>query len=307
MNINEKTNIIIQAFLSKIISDEWHELSKDELYHICQYADYNKIPDRSIADNEELHKMIPWNKIDRMKIVRVVARNAKIADFVDLSKYNYAVKEIKNMLKIRPYLIDKINIDLNNIGHEDAFCLLTIGADEISKKVDIKKYNFTSKEIYEIIEYNNFSEDMIRNFDLKKLKDYHICDIIINTGNVFLNILDLKQLTARKWIEILKIRPELINHCDLNKFKQSDIYNSVELICLFKNQDFNFLIKDRKYKEELSALGWEKLIINSPSEYIDLCCYYKLNETNWKRIIEIHPHLIIYKTNYNCLPKNDLI
>lgn len=296
MNKNEKTNIIVQAFLSKIISDEWIELNKDELYHMCQHVDYNKIPDRTIADNEDMHDMIPWDNIDRMKLVRVVARNAKIADYVDLSKYNYTIREVKNMLKIRPFLIDKMNIDLDIINHEDAFSLLTIGVDEISERIDIKKYDFTAKETYEIIEFNNFSNHVVREFDLNKLKDYHICDIIINTGDVYFDILDLSKLTARKWLEILQTRKELLCYCDLNKFKQSDIYNSVELICLFPDEKFDFLIKDRNYQEELSALGWEKLVISKPDEYIDSCCYWKLNETNWKNITYFHPHLITYKT-----------
>lgn len=297
MNKNEKSNIIIQAFLSKIISDEWSELNQMELRHLCQYVDYNKIPDRTIADNELLHDMIPWENFDRMKIVRVVARNIKLANFVDLSSYNYTIKEVKNMLKIRPVLLEKMNIDLEAICHEDAFSLLTIGAEEISNKIDIKKYDFTAKETYDIIEFNNFCDEIVRDFDdLNKLKDYHICNIIINTGDEYFDILDLKKLTARKWLEILQIRPELFEYCDLNKFKQSDIYNSIELICLFPQENLDFLIKDRDYIEELSALGWEKLIISKPNEFIDICCYWKLNETNWKNIISYHPQLIVYKT-----------
>jgi len=296
MNKNEKTNIIIQAFLSKIISDEWTELKREELRHMCQYVDYNKIPDRIIANNEDMHDMIPWDNMDRMKIVRVVARNAKIADYVDLAKYNYSIREVKNMLRIQPFLLDKINVDLNKVGHEDAFSLLTIGVEEISNRIDIKKYDFTAKETYEIIEFNSFISNVVREFDLKKLKDYHICDIIINTGDEFFDILNLNNLTARKWLEILQVRPELFSYCDLKKFQQSDIYNSVELICLFPDEELDFLIQDRNYREELSALGWEKIIICKPNEYIDLCSYWKLNETNWKNITRYHPQLITYKT-----------
>lgn len=295
MNKNEKSNIIIQAFLSKIISDEWSEMNQNELYHLCQYVDYNKIPDRTIADNELLHHMIPWHNLDRMKIVRIVARNIKITDFIDLSSYNYTIREVRNMLKMRPTLLDKLNIDLDVIRHEDAFSLLTIGAEEISNKIDIKKYDFTAKETYEIIEFNSFLDNVVREFDLNKLKDYHICNIIIKTGDEFFDILDLKKLTARKWLEILNVRPELFRYCDLSKFKQSDIYNSVELICLFPNEDLDFLIKDRDYIEELSALGWEKLIISKPNEFIDICCCWKFNETNWKNITNYHPQLIAYK------------
>ena len=107
--------------------------------------------------------------------------------------------------------------------------------------------------------------------------------------------MNLKILTARKWIEILQVRPELLQHCDLNKFIQGDIFNSVELICLFEQEDFDFLIKNRYYQKELSAFGWEKLLISRPNEYAEICCYDKLNEANWKNILNVHPHLIFYK------------
>jgi len=295
MKKNEKTNIVIQSFLVKIISDEWESLNNSETFHLCQYADFDKISDRIIADNEEIYSIIPWERVDRMKIVRVIARNIKIADLVDLSKFNYTIRETKNMLRIHPSLIHKIKTDLNTLKHEDAFALLTIGVEELSKKIDVKNYNFSPKEVYDIIEYNNFERRIILEINLKNLKDYHICDIIKNTGDEFFNLLDLNKLTARKWVEILSVQSQLLCCCNLNKFKESDIYNSVELISLFPRQDLDFLIKDRNYKEELSALGWEKLIITRPNEYIDECCSNKLNETNWKNILNYHPHLISYK------------
>ena len=295
MNKNEKTNIIIQSFLSKTINDRWEELNKGEILHICKYVDYNKVPERVIADNEEIYTSVVWENVDRMKIVRLVARNSKIADLIDLSKYNYTVRETKNMLKIHPVLIDKLKIDIDKISHRDAFILLTIGREELSEKIDIRKYHFTPQESYEIIEYNYFAENIIEQINLSELKDYHICEIIKNTGEAYLNVLDLNKLTARKWVEILDVHPGLFNYCDLSKFEASDIYTSVELIGLFPEKDLNFLITNRNYKEELSALGWERIIISKPYEYIDKCCYWKLNENNWKAILEHHPDLIEYK------------
>ena len=136
---------------------------------------------------------------------------------------------------------------------------------------------------------------IIFEINLKELKDYHICDIIKNTGKMHYSLLDLNKLTARKWIEILTFQPQLLYDCDFSKFKESDIYNSVELIFMYPNENLNFLIKDRNYKQELSALGWEKLIITHPDEYIHECCSNKLNETNWRKIINFHPQLVSFK------------
>jgi hypothetical protein len=227
-----------------------------------------------------------------MKIVRLIARNERILKFVDLVKYNYSIKEITHLLRIRPFLLGKMNIDLEKITKEDAFMLLTIGAKEISSLINIKKYVFTVKEKYEIIKFNNFIAKIVNSFDLKDLKDYHICDIVINTGKKYFHLLDLKILTARKWLEILEYRPELLIYCDLNKFKQSDIFNSVELVCLFPSKKLDHLIKERNYQDLLSPLGWKILLLNKPDEYISDCCFFKLNETDWKNITSVHPHLV---------------
>lgn len=295
MNKIEKTNIIIQASLSKIISDDLYLLNDLEIEHMLKYVDFNKIPDRIIADNDFVYHMINWDLVDRMKIIRLVSRNINLTNFIDISIYKYSIEEVKNMLKIHPILIDNLNIDLEKISTKEAFILLTIGIDEISFRIDVESYNFTPKQAYEIIEFNEFSETIMRKVNLNQLKDYHICDIIINTGDKYFDILDLKKLTARKWLEIFQNIPKLVQSCDLNIFKTCDIYNSIELICMFPHEDFDFLIKDRDYQSEISSFGWEKLIINKPNEYIDICCYWKLNETNWKNIIESHPDLIAYK------------
>jgi len=300
MNKIEKTNIILQSIMAKIISFDWEQLKENEIHHLLKFVDYEKIPERVLTDisqtfNEEIYSKIIWENMDRMKIVRLVARNEKISKYVDLSKYNYTIKEIKQTLKIRPNLIDKFKIDFENLNLDDAFSFLTIGIEDLLEKIDVTKYFFSPKETYEIIESNGFSEKTITTLNTKDLMDYHICDIIINTGDLYFYILDLKKLTARKWLKILIERPNLLYYCDLEKFKKSDIYNSVELVCLFPNEDLDYLIKERDFRSELSALGWEKLIINKPSEYVDLCCYWKFNETNWKNIIRYHPNLAIYK------------
>lgn len=297
MNKNEKTNIIIQSFLAKVLSyDAWKQLNKDEILHVCKFVDYEKIPERVIADNEEIYSNVDWDRVDRMKIVRLVARNVNICKFIDLESYNYSIFEVKNMLKIHPQLIYKLNIDINNINHRDAFVLLTIGNEELSEMIDVRNFDFTPKEVFEILEFNNFNDKVMREINLKDLKDYHICDIIKNTGDVYFELLDLGKLTARKWLEILEIRPNLFDYCDIKKFESCDIFNSIELICLFPYKDLDYLIKKADYQQDVSAFGWEKLIIAKPNEFIDICSYWKLNETNWKNIADYHPHLIAYKT-----------
>ncbi len=294
---DNKNQNILQSFLSYAISNDWVE-DINELKHMCQNADFDIISDNVISQKEELHPLIPWEKIDKMKILRVVSRNISISNFVDLSLYKYKIKEIKSAIKFRPQLLDLLRINLNKISDNDAYSLLTIGSEYISERISLKNRVFTAKEIYDIIEANNFCGKIIDCFNLKKLKDlkdYHISNILINTGEKFLHKLNLEKLTAKKWVDILKEQPELLKHCNLEKFKKSDIYNSVELISMFPNMNFGFLIKERDYTFEVSALGWEKLLIANPDEFADICVFGKLNQSNWKRILFFHPELDLIK------------
>ena len=65
--------------------------------------------------------------------------------------------------------------------------------------------------------------ELFERLNLKILKDYHIVDILIATGDKFINLLNIAQLTANKWIEVLKEKPKLFSYCDLNVFFKSDI------------------------------------------------------------------------------------
>ena len=233
-----------------------------------------------------------------MKVVRIIARNPNALNFIDLATYNYDISEVNKAIKIYPELADIININTSNLNRKDAVNILNTGNKELSSNVDIKKYNFTSKEIYEFIKKSEFDENFIELSDFENMKDYQICETIMMTGTKYINQLQLDKLTARKWLEILKDDISLLEYCDLNKFIKSNIFNSVELVCLTKqddSQNLHFLIKDRNYKKELSALGWERLIINFPKEYIDECCYWKLNESSWSNILFFHPNLSSYK------------
>lgn len=288
---SEKNKLIVQSFIDRIISNEWEEPTHPELCHICKFVDYDKIPDRVIADNEFLYDIIPWDKVDRMKVLRLVARGSNVINFVDLSKYNYTIREVRNTIKIRPNIIHSLNIDLTKLNQRDVFIALTIGLPQITNCINTHNYKFTPKEVYEIIEANNFPSKLTRSFDLSKLQDYHISDIIINTGYEFLDVLNINKLTARKWLDILHVRTDFIDLCNLEKFKESDIYNSVELICMFPDRDFNFLIKNRNYKDDVSPFGWYKLLMSRPHDFLEICSFDKLNKSYWLDILRHHPYL----------------
>lgn len=296
MNNSDKIKFLVNSFSVYFLEGNWELLNYGTLKHLIRNCDCNLIQDSIISDNKDVYENIPWENMDRMKILRVISRNPEVIKFIDLNKYKFSIEESKFLLVSRPDLFEVMGFNLETINKREAYVLLSIGVKEFYMKIDIKKFVFTPKESYEILEAAGFIEHVFNQLNVAAFNDYYIVDIIKNTGRKFINRLDLKKLTPKKWNEIFFIFPTLIEYCDLNKYKESDIFYTAQLIFIFQSPELSYLIRERKnYKDDLSALGWEKLIIGQPDEFIDECVFWKLNENNWRRILYYHPELIAYK------------
>lgn len=296
MNNNKKIKLIVDSFLTFILEGDWDILNYGTLKHLVKNCNIDILKDTIISDNKDIYENIVWSRVGRVKLLRLISRNPAIIDQIEIDKYKFTIEEAKYFLRLRPDMLETLKIDLNTISKKDAHILLTLGMPEFSTKIDIGKYYFTSKENYEILEKNLFKEYIFNSLKLNNLKDYHIADIIKHTGELYIHQLAIKKLTTKKWCEILDVQPSLLSFCNLEKFKEGDIFNTAKLVSLFQEPNLSYLIKEREdYKEELSALGWEKLIIAKPDEFIDECNFEKLNDNNWREILLYHPSLRAYK------------
>jgi len=295
MNNRDKINVVANALLLDIFCKDWHILSHEELKHISNFIDYEDVSDRIIADNPEIIKVILWERVKKMKIIRLIARNKDILNFVSLRRFDYSVNDIQYLLKIHPDLIDSFGIDLENLNQKDALTLLTVGESLFVQKIKIKNYDFNFIETFRIVEAHDFKRNIIEQIQSHKLKSYDVAEILRQTGKESMDLLNLRNLTANNWIYILKYQPDLWRHCNSEIFLKGDIFPLVELLILLNNSDAYFLLEQRNYKKDLSALGWEKLIIHNPEKFIHECNLKKLNKNNWERILYHNPELIKYK------------
>ena len=67
-------SITTNAFITDMFCNHWHTLPLSVLRHLSRVIDYNKIPDGIIADNERVRDNIKWEKLEKMKLVRVLIR-----------------------------------------------------------------------------------------------------------------------------------------------------------------------------------------------------------------------------------------
>jgi hypothetical protein len=145
-----------------------------------------------------------------------------------------------------------------------------------------------------IVKAYGYDRDMLEKVNYRSLKGYQVSEILINTGERDLDILDISTMTNIDWINLLEARPEMLKYCDYSKFMSGDIYYSIKLCCMFDTPDLTHLVLDRNLND-VSPLGWEMLLIEKPEVFLAHCNFSKLDESSWNYILKSRPELISYK------------
>jgi len=294
-------SISAEAFLLDMFCKHSERLPHSVLKHIANVIDYDTVPDRTIAEKEELRDVVHWGKLEKMKLIRIFIRcldlDIDILDIIkpSLCKFDYKIKEMLHLLGRKPHYIQYFPIDLNKITTSEAALLLSLGHDFFLGKIDFSKYNFNYRESMEIIQGYSYRRDIIEQVNYKSLKGSQISEILIKSGDRDLDILDISTLTNMDWINLLSSRPEVLKYCDYSKFTKGDIFYSIRLCCMFESPDLSHMIIDRDMSS-ISPFGWEKLMIEKPDIFLAHCDFSKLDENNWRSILDTHPSFIIYKT-----------
>ena len=291
----QQLDIIVQSLLADFFCKNYSEVSEKEMRHINKYVDYDSIPDRILSDNEQLHPYVNWSRISKMKAIRLVSKNFDLTKYINLKKYEYNIREIFWFIKSDyTRLFEFFNFDLSKCSHEDVYLLLCLGEDYFEQRIKMEDFKFSFIEIMDIIRAYRYRRDIVLRLDYPKLKNYQYTEILSNTGEDSIDLFDLEELSTLNWLELLNYQPDFIEICDTEKFKRGDLFNLIQLVILFDKPDLSYLI-DEIDKNEISAFGWEKLLICSPEKFTDMCDFRKLNEDNWSRIVRYRPGLVPYK------------
>ncbi len=294
--------ISAEAFLLDMFCKHSEHLPHSVLKHIAKVIDYGIVPERTIAEKEEIRNVVHWDKLEKMKLIRVFIRCLDLdIDILDkikpsLDKFDYKIKDMVHLLGRRPHYIQHFPIDLNKITTSEAALVLALGHDFFLDKIDFSKYKFNFKESMEIIQGYNYKREIIEQVNYKSLKGYQISEILSEVGDRDLDILDISTLTNIDWINLLSEKPGMLKHCDYDKFMRGDIFYSIRLCCMFETPDLSYLVTDRDMNS-ISPFGWEKLIIEKPEIFLAHCDFNKLDENNWGSILSAHPEFFIHKNS----------
>jgi len=161
-------------------------------------------------------------------------------------------------------------------------------------KIDLSKYHYNKLEINEIVKKFSKYEKIIDKLDLLDLDHFGTRTLLNKTGIKHIDKLDLRKLKNSDWIEILSNRPELLDYCNLLLFEQGDCFLLTKLVKMFPQVDY--LVEENK--DKITAIGWEKLLIDNPEKYRKMCDFSLLTRKHWDNIVKHHPSLDDLKKQY---------
>jgi hypothetical protein len=293
-------SISVDAILSDMFCKHWKELPMSALKHIAKTIDYNTVPDGVITDNEEIRAIIRWDRLEKMKLIRILIRciDHNVSDLDKIKKsiqqYEYRVNDLRFLFMRRPEFIEFFPIELNKISTTDAAMLLSFGSDYFLDKIDFSKHTFNFRESMNIIQGYKYDRNILEKVNYKSLKGYQVSEVLINTGERDLDLLDLSTLNSIDWVNLLESRPEMLKYCNYSKFMVGDIFYSIQLCCMFDTPDLSYLVIDRDMNT-ISPLGWQTLLIEKPEIFLAYCNFSKLDEISWNCILKSRPELHVYK------------
>ncbi len=260
---------------------------------LAQFINPNFIDDKSLLSNERIKNHIDWDKLDKLKLIRLIIRDKFVLERLDLNKHNFTLKELIPIFIMHPDLMDYFDIDYASLSAIDAIKLIEVNPNFITK-IDLWKYTYTKNEINKILEKFHKNPEIIKHINLETLDHFAIRTLLIKSGDKYIDKLDISKLKALDWLEIFKFKPDLLEHCDLNLFQTGDAFLVTKLVQIFPQLDY--LIEENRYK--ISALGWEVLLISNHEKYSKYCNFDLLSKKNWENITSYHPSLNNLKNRY---------
>jgi len=260
---------------------------------LSKYINPNFIDDKTLLLNERIKNCIDWDKLDKLKLIRLIIRDKYVLERIDLNKHIFSLKELIPIFIVHPDLIEFFDIDYDTLTAIDAIKLLEINKAFL-EKIDLEKYTYTKNEIIKILESFHNSPEILEKINFDSLDHFAIRTLILKSGDRYVHKLDVQKLKSLDWIDILKRKPEMLKYCDLSIFTTGDCFLLTKLVEIMPELDY--LIDENQSK--ISPLGWEKLIILDAEKYMKLCNIESLSKKNWESIVVMRPGLTNLMNRY---------
>jgi len=293
LSIQNKREIIKKAICHYAALINPDMLPEKVFLLLAPYINPNFIEDKALLSNDRVKSMIDWDLLDKQKLIRLIIRDKYVLEQIDLNKHDFTLRDLIPIWVRHPDLIDYFDVDWDDLSGVDAIKMLKINPVFIDK-IDLGKYKYSKFDIAKILEDFHQYPQIIDKMNLDTLDHFSIRTLLIKSGDKYLHNLDLSKLKVVDWLEILKRKPLLREYCDMDIFKTGDMFYLVKLVETFP--DLDYIIEE--HKEQITAIGWETLLIQDPDKYSQLCDFEKLSKKNWDVVTTHHPNLINIRNRY---------
>lgn len=278
--------IISSPLLETIIKEQHEDLSKSELEFALKRININNIPDSILCNSREILKEVDITRLNKKKLLRIIQREESLLKDIDIQKRDYKIEEISFLLKNRPYLVKDFNIDIEDLSKKEAVALLCTGNEYFLENINVQQYEFNNTEKFNILKAFNFADRIMDAVDTSDLSEFHLYKIVLELKQKALKRININELSPSY---ILKIYPRwnnVLNYYNEDNFKSADIFYTIDLITRTKNKNYFHLLHNRK--DEITPLGWERLIVFD-EKFLEEC--QRLERSNINNIIRNKPSL----------------
>lgn len=295
ITLSEIKQVTAEAISFFNVNKYIHTFTEKELISLCQNADPDVFTDISVADNDIVQEHFRWDKVRPKRLSRMMARAIDLGfigllSHLDTKGMKFRVKDLKPLLRRKPEMIERFSIDMDKITDVEAHMLLELGKDYFLDHIDVKKRRFSVLQQFDICKSYGFSRKAMLLFDCKQFDGFQTKEALKQTGYDNIDLLDLKNMKLVDWLDLLIERPEMYQRCDILRFKNEPISQLISLAALTDDDNVFSFIKTKDL-DEVSPLGWEKLMLHRPDMFESVCDYKKLDALNRKNVIALHPHL----------------
>ena len=286
----------LKAFVAGAICDYLSlidDIDDNTFKKLFPFVDINNIPDRILIKNNRIRENANWNALNKYKLIRILVRDLDLLEKIDITKYDFNTMDLYPLFIVQPELVDYFNIDFASLSKFEAIKMLECSSDFV-ERLDISNYSFSKNEMTFIIKKFSNNEKIMEHINFEDLDHFILRKLLIKTGTKYVDKINLSFLKATDWLDVLRKKPELIEHCNLLLFEKNDCYLLVKLVEMFP--ELEYLIEENQ--EKISALGWEKLVLFNLKKFGKYCKWEKLSKKNWDNIVERHPNLENFKRKY---------
>ncbi len=289
----ESKLLISHAICHFALTNNYNNLTKDQIKNFMEFINPGSVTDAFILDPNVID-LVNFNSFPKRQIIRLIQKDASIVNRIDVNKFEFRVKELESFFQYYPHyvrdFIELLEINLKELTSLEVLILIRFDINFIND-IEVDKIEFNRTEYMYLIKHFHHVELIMSQLNLKLMDHFVAKELIILSGAKYLDKINQDNLSYLDWLDILVKRPELLKYCNLTIFERGDCYYLAKLACYF--DELYDIIEE--HKDDISALGWEKLIMHNDVLYTPICNFNKFKNSNWNNILPTKPWLSKFK------------